>query len=299
MKKITMFLVLAGFIAGSLTVQEQFVNLDDFRKAYIAQYARFGITEQNWKTRIRDNDPTQDAHIVALGGNPNYNDTPLEIALYAHYCPVADPIPAEADRILPRNNPRLVDRQLGAAVFQEIQVLRFLGDTAAVNRHEAVLQYITGRGNATRAEIETFYRNNIRGLVSQVVDEEFSKAGQDGIVPTQVYANWERQRLVVVNGRSVNGTELIKQVLGEFFLNPTETNYTRVRGISARIGAGDLRNSFNITVSRAWRNMLASISPELESRIRNSFDGIQSVYDAAQQPNDPAFRIFEIPYVAR
>jgi hypothetical protein len=103
-------------------------------------------------------------------------DTPLEFALLTYYSSAVRNIrPAQADAILPANNPRLSDQKLGAAVFQEIQILRFLGDTAAVNRHEAVLQYIIGRGNATRTEIETFYRNNIRALVSQVVDEEFNK----------------------------------------------------------------------------------------------------------------------------
>ena len=64
---------------------------------------------------------------------------------------------------------------VGARAYADLQIARFLADTAAVNRHEAVLQFIIGRGNATRAEIETFYRNNIRALISQVVDEEFNK----------------------------------------------------------------------------------------------------------------------------
>jgi hypothetical protein len=177
MKKIIATLVFVCVVAVSAFAQTQegFVNLDAFRRAYIAQYAKFGITERNWKTRMRDNDPTQDAHIVALGGNPNYNDTPLEIALYAHYCPVADPIPAEADKILSKNNQRLVDRQLGTYVYKDLIVYRFLNDTAAVSRHEAMLQFITERGNATRAEIEKFYRDNVRSLIAAVMDEEFNK----------------------------------------------------------------------------------------------------------------------------
>ena len=80
-----------------------------------------------------------------------------------------------ANLVLPTNNPKQADLMFGAAVYQEIQILRFLADTAAVNRHEAVLKFITDRGNATRAEIETYYRNGIRALVSAVVDEEFNK----------------------------------------------------------------------------------------------------------------------------
>ncbi|MDR0447463.1 MAG: hypothetical protein LBH07_02220, partial [Treponema sp.] len=50
-------------------------------------------------------------------------------------------------------------------------------NTAAVNRHEAVLKYITDRKNVTRAEVEAFYRNGIRALISDIVDEEFNKIG--------------------------------------------------------------------------------------------------------------------------
>ena len=64
---------------------------------------------------------------------------------------------------------------VGARAYADLQIARFLGDIAAVNRHEAVLQYITGRGNATRAEIEKFYRDNVRSLIAAVVDEEFNK----------------------------------------------------------------------------------------------------------------------------
>jgi len=103
-------------------------------------------------------------------------DTPLEFALLSYYSqPVLNIRPAEADAILPKNNPKLADQKLGAAVFQEIQVLRFLGDTAAVSRHEAMLKWITDRKNATRAEIEAFYRDNIRELVTNAVDEGMQK----------------------------------------------------------------------------------------------------------------------------
>jgi len=95
--------------------------------------------------------------------------------------PVMNIRPVLADTVLPANNPKQADLKLGAAVFQEIQILRFLGtsagseNTAAVGRHEGMLRFITDRGNVTRAEVETFYRNGIRGLISDTVDEEFNK----------------------------------------------------------------------------------------------------------------------------
>jgi WD40 repeat protein len=65
---------------------------------------------------------------------------------------------------------------VGAKAFADLQIARFLGDTAAVGRHEAVLKFITDRKYATRQEIEAFYRNSdIRAMIAKVVDEEFNK----------------------------------------------------------------------------------------------------------------------------
>jgi hypothetical protein len=113
--------------------------------------------------------------IAALGGNLTVIDTALEIALLSNSVGVINIRPPEANAILPVNNPKQADQKLGAAVFQEIQILRFLGETAAVNRHEAVLKFITDRGNVTRAEVEAYYRNGIRALIAEIVDEEFNR----------------------------------------------------------------------------------------------------------------------------
>jgi hypothetical protein len=137
-------------------------------------------------------------------------DTPLEFALLSYYSqPVLKIRPKEADAILPANNPKLADQKLGAAVFQEIQILRFLGNTEAVNRHEAVLQFITDRKNVTRAEIETYYRNNIRGLVSQVVDEQFARLKNEG-------------RRV---NPSANALRDVKNAITDFMIAPSEATY--------------------------------------------------------------------------
>jgi hypothetical protein len=64
---------------------------------------------------------------------------------------------------------------LGALVHKRIVECRFLNDSAAAGRWEAILQGITGRGNVTKAETESFYRQNIGGLIAGVVDEEFGK----------------------------------------------------------------------------------------------------------------------------
>ncbi|MCL2722663.1 MAG: hypothetical protein FWD47_15145, partial [Treponema sp.] len=125
---------------------------------------------------------------AGLAGSLSSIDTYLEFILASYYSPAVVQIrPAEADAILPVNNPRQADLKLGAAVFQEIQILRFLASsadptgtgsataTAAVGRHEGILKFITDRGNVTRADIEAFYRNGIRALISEIVTEEFNK----------------------------------------------------------------------------------------------------------------------------
>ena len=289
MKKFIATLALVCVVAaGAFGQTNGMLNINEYSKLFTS--GRGGI-DSKYLDEATDEDYDR---FVALGGDVRSLDTHLEIALLSTCAGVANVRPAEANRML--GNAKQADQKLGAAVFQEIQVLRFLGDTAAVNRHEAVLQFITDRKNVTRAEIETYYRNNIRGLVSQVVDAEFGKTGEGGIVPARIYADWEKQGIVKVNGKAVNGIELIKQVLGDFFLSPTETNYIRVRGIIARIGAGNLGSAFNSTFSTAWADTLISLSPELESRIRNGWGGIEGIYAAAEQPNDPVFEIFEIPY---
>jgi hypothetical protein len=177
MKKIiftlTFVFVLATGVFGQ-TTQEGFPDLKAYANAYLAQ---FGWIETDWinKPKIQDRDLVENAKYAALEGNQRYIDTLLELAIYAYCHPKANTAPPTAEAILPHNNPRLVDRQLGAYVYKGLIVYRFLNDTAAVNRHEAVLQFITGRGNATRAEIEQFYRDNVRTLIAAVVDEEFNK----------------------------------------------------------------------------------------------------------------------------
>ena len=224
--------------------------------------------------------------------------TELEWALASYYyADLRDIRPAEADAILPKNNPKLADQKLGAAVYQEIQILRFLADTAAVNRHEAVLKFITDRGNATRAEIETYYRNGIRGLVSAVVDEEFNKPSTNGVNPVAVYADWQRRGLVKdSSGRALNGIDLIKETLTNFFLNPSQENYVRLRGISARVSHRVEVDPLYETVNKGLGNTYYALSPELTSKLRSEFISERAVANFAALPNDPTFRIFEVTY---
>jgi hypothetical protein len=66
-----------------------------------------------------------------------------------------------------------------------------------------MLTFITGRGNAARAEIEAFYRQNVGALIAAEVDAQFN-------------------RLTV----SVSTLTEIKQVITKFYLTPNQINYS-------------------------------------------------------------------------
>jgi hypothetical protein len=106
-----------------------------------------------------------------LGGHTDAIDTKLEFALLSYYSqPVINIRPVEAKNILPANN-KTSELKLGAAVYQEMQILRFLGNTDAVGRHEGMIKFITDRGNVSRAEVEKYLKDGI----AEVVNAEFNK----------------------------------------------------------------------------------------------------------------------------
>jgi len=57
----------------------------------------------------------------------------------------------------------------------EIIVNRFLGKNDVVTKYENWLKTVCDKNKVTRAEVEAFYRDNIRALIASVVDEEFNK----------------------------------------------------------------------------------------------------------------------------
>ena len=132
---------------------------------------------------------------------------------------------------------------VGARAYADMQIARFLADTAAVNRHEAVLKFITDRGNATRAEIEKFYRDNIRALITAVVDEEAAKRQ-----PTNPATIAE-----------------IKQLITNFFLNPTMENHNALHRKESQYASTDGQRGVNaarvliMTVSAFDSNLSQSV----------------------------------------
>jgi len=114
--------------------------------------------------------------INPLEGDQEAIDTALEWALTSYYSPAVVQIrPEEAKAILPADNPKLSGKILGANLYKEIQVLGFLADKDTMGRYEGMLKFVCDKNGVTRAEVEKYYRDGIRGLVSDIVDEEFNK----------------------------------------------------------------------------------------------------------------------------
>jgi len=210
------------FSLFSISKKEDIVDSDYVWKATDEEIVQFGVL--NWSGK---------EDITGLV------DTPLEFALLSYYSqPVLKSRPKEADTMLPANNPKLADQKLGAAVFQEIQIMRFLGNTKAVNNLEAILKFITDRKKVTRAEVEAFYRDNIRALIASVVDEEFK-------YPIEQVIKDKRRG---INSLPVEFINEVKQRIYDFCITPTTANFNKLKDMSRALA---LRTRY-ADCSKAW-----------------------------------------------
>jgi hypothetical protein len=179
MKKLWCAVLIALCAAASLAAQTDTSALSILNTSVYAEY--FG-TKNNRSSQVEIADeylfsaPDADwEKFGSLGGEECLPDTNLEIALLTYYSqPVQNIRPVEAKNILPANT-KTSELKLGAAVYQEMQMLRFLGNTDAAGRHEGIIKFITDRGNVSRAEIESYYRQGIGTLITEAVDTEFNK----------------------------------------------------------------------------------------------------------------------------
>jgi hypothetical protein len=219
-------------------------------------------------------------------------DTPLEFALLSYYSqPIINIRPVEADRILPANDPKLSGKKLGAAVLKELTELKFLdpSNTAAIGRYEGMLKFISDKNGVSRAEIESYYRQGIGVLVAETVDAEFNK-NYFGFVPSIVYAEWKQKGIT----RGVDAIALIKEVITDFYISPTQDNYRKLLGISARMSKLVVENKDNFAESAglAFTGVLDNFNKELSYKV---FSGT-FVTANANYPNDFRFNVFSIPY---
>nr|AGS54113.1 hypothetical protein [uncultured bacterium contig00021] len=231
--KTAFFVTILLLAAANVFGQTGLLRLSNYSNLFLN---RVGRLDSKYLYPASDEDYDR---FCVLGGDIEKIDIPLEISLFSYYSPDVNQIrPPEADAILPANNPRLADQKLGAAVFQEIQILRFLNDTAAVTRHEAVLRFITDRGNVTRQEVEAFYRNNIRALISDVVDEEFRYPGE------QIRRN-NQAGINTVPPAFINE---VKQKITNFFLTPNQQNLNDLKNLTTAL---ELRSRY-ADITKAW-----------------------------------------------
>jgi hypothetical protein len=228
-----------------------------------------------------------------LGGENLVVDTPLELALFSYYAQSRIDIrPVAADAILPKSDPALADKKLGAAVLQELQILRFLGNTAAVGRYEGMLKFITDRGHVSRTQIEGFYRQNVGAYVAEIVDAEY-KTEQWGYVLADVYAGFKAKGLT----KGVDMLQLIKDTLTAFFTEPNKKNYEAVIGITARLrnAPGSLTGgTFPAMALDKYAVTLGLLSAELNNKV---YREVSANFNAlARIPADPKYDVFYLEY---
>jgi hypothetical protein len=184
MKKIAVIIFLfavavTDIFGGEVTSRRLPSNLNNYIKTFsdgVKPEANKERIARDYYVYAQGNYRNEVAQFASLDEDLNRVDTAIEW-LYTSYYHIAvrDIRPAEADTILPADNPRLVDLELGAVTMQEIKINRFLGNTAAEGRYRGGLKFITDRKNVTEAEVEAHYRDYIRGLIAEIVDEEFNE----------------------------------------------------------------------------------------------------------------------------
>jgi hypothetical protein len=221
------------------------------------------------------------AAISAISGDEMDIDTPLEIALLSTCAGVVDVRPVEASAML--GNARQADLKLGAAVYQEMQMLRFLGNTDAVGRHEGIIKFITDRGNVSRAEIETYLQDGI----AEAVNVEFNTKYGD-FIPATVYGELKKVG-------EPDALALITNAVAGFFIAPNKNTYAALTGIEARYWMnGSLnRHTFNFAAANAFYGLLTALSPALAERVSN--DVSRNATALARVPNDQQYNIFSNP----
>jgi len=214
--------------------------------------------------------------IAALSGNHVDIDTPLEIALLSNSVGVIDVRPVEANQML--GTPRQADLKLASALLMETMVLRFLGNTRAVCKHECELKFIVDKGNVTRADVEAFYRNGIRALVSNTIDEEFKKT-RGGYAPYSVYVNSGHRNII----------DAIKDIITAFFIDPNTNTYLAICAVIKYFGDQFSRGiTFAGHTGSAVADAIKNLSSELFDKINR--ENLNRLVIPTSVQNNPAVR---------
>jgi hypothetical protein len=178
--------------------------------------------------------------IAGISGSPTSWDTAEEITLLSATTGVISARPVEAARMLPADDPALVDLQLGAMLYMKKAVVSFLGGGDPA-KYAVELKFITDRGRVTETDIVNFVKQGI----SEIVNEQFKNTL---LPPREIQA--------------------IKDILAIFFLRPNITTFNAARDVSfiytviTTTLSGEKKKAYeNVTV--AYDNTLRSLNPEL------------------------------------
>ena len=174
MKKNVLVIILICIVSVSGIFAQSVLNKDAYFAAFPLK-AGENVFDNDF-VWAADNDNY--VRFARLSGNEDLIDSNLEFALLTYYSPsVIGKRPARANTLLPANDARTSGLRLGGAVYKELIEIIFFdpGNSTAIERHEEILQFIIEKNNVTRQQIETSYRNGIKALITEIVDEEFNK----------------------------------------------------------------------------------------------------------------------------
>jgi hypothetical protein len=197
-------------------------------KAYFAAANQLASPDWDFKNKpFLGEDPADTARFGNLTGDLGRIDSYLEFALITYYSAAEKTWAERGNAILPLNNPRLADRQLGAMVLKELAEIKFLdpSNTAAIGRYEGMLKFISDKNGVTRAEMQDYLKQGI----AEIVDKYYSQRGMLDITPSVVYAEWKRNGV----SHGLDGLQIVKDKLAAFYLSPTAENFAALRGIMA------------------------------------------------------------------
>jgi len=154
------------------------------------------------------------------------------------------------------------------ALYMEIVVNRFLGKSDVVTKYENFLKTVCDKNKVTRAEVEAYYRNGIRSLISDIVDEEFKEI----TVPPQTVT-------------------FVKQEITNFMLTPNQANFERLKAINTITKEADNSQKFCnsgtelLTFNKTMKEMgfKPAASEAEENRIRNEIKVNQNFLNEAKK----------------
>jgi Tfp pilus assembly protein PilF len=154
------------------------------------------------------------------------------------------------------------------AMYMEIVVNRFLGKSDVVTKYENWLKIVCDKNKVTRAEIEKFYRDNVRALIAGVVDEEFKG--------------------ITVPASTVS---YVKDSLVNFYLTPNQANFNVLKNIyhSTDGNLDYIQQSYDadmINLANAQRLKLTNLIEGFQNSTRRSQNILNERRRQLNAPND-------------